>query len=131
MGFAPNPYLAKVDGLCLIVSLAQQAGMTVDAKRHGQLPTAYASPASLRDMLAHLVMIDAPLPHSTPSVYSTVKWKAGEYSASSLGHGLKWREIVTFTGHPLETSGKTTGRSLKLWCMQPRKRSLVWAPRYF
>ena len=114
LGFAPSPYLAQAHGLYLLVSSAQQAGVTKDAKCHNQLPAAYASPSSFQEMLMHTVHSEAPLPHGPPSVYSTLKWKADELSATTLGEGLKWREIVTFIGHPLETWGKRMGRCLKL-----------------
>ena len=103
LGFVPSPYLAQAHGLYLLVSSAQQAGVTKDVKHHNQLPAAYASPSSLQEMLMHAVHSEAPLPHSPPSVYSTLKWKADELSATTPGEGLKWREIVTFIGHPLET----------------------------
>jgi hypothetical protein len=106
-GYSSSTNLSRKMCLAHILDTAMEAGLFKDMLEHESLPTFLKVP----DWQERLVDVNmGRCMFTPPSLFSILKWKSDPYELGVL----KWRDVVSFAGHPLRKWAKLVSRCIQL-----------------
>ena len=128
-GWSDTPAVARALVVEEIVRRARAKGVLADAERLTKLPKPLREEASLHEWIDEFLQQSEtddwcsnsqgcaptiepkypPFPKA-PGGFELMKWKSNEFVA----YGLKWRDIVSFAGHPLQAWSRVVSRCLQM-----------------
>ena len=115
-GWADSPAIARLAITHMVIKRARECGIINDMLQRRLGRACFALQEDTDDFLFEC-FID-PQPHkrypSAPAMFSLPKWKSTEYDPDNPV--LKWRDIVSYKSHALQSYSRVISRALQLLC---------------